>query len=114
MTHPELVAALCKPGEDILATLTPDNAHLIHMLLGLQGEVGELVDAFKKGIIYGQPFDFENIYEELGDIEFFLEGIRQTYTMSREYAIVCNIKKLQKRYGDKYSNSAAKERKDKQ
>lgn len=70
LRHPELVAALCKPGKDIVATLTPETAHALHMAIGISGEVDELVEACLN-------HDAENMVEELGDVEFYAEGLRQ-------------------------------------
>jgi len=68
ITHPELVRALAKPGADIITSLTPVNMHLLHMVVGVCGEVAETI----RGIMNR---DRENIVEELGDTEFYLEGI---------------------------------------
>lgn len=114
MTHPELVSALCKSGYEIATGLAGFEAHQLHMVLGLAGEVGELIDCVKRAAIYKQPMDVQNAIEELGDIEFYLEGLRQGLHVSREVCLENNIAKLSMRYGKTYSNSAAKERKDKQ
>ncbi len=58
--HAEMVAALAKPGAEIAATLRPFQAHALHMVLGIAGEAGELVDAIKKATIYGKGLDREN------------------------------------------------------
>ena len=114
MTHTDLVKALTKPGHDIRNEMTATNAHLIHMVIGISGEAGELLDAIKKATIYQKPLDMENIIEELGDLEFYMEGLRQKLFLTREEILAHNIQKLQKRYGEKYSDKAAQERKDKQ
>ena len=112
-TFPQMVSALAKPGEAILTNLTPNRAHILHMLIGLSGEVGELGDGIKKGIIYNKPLDFANLIEELGDVEFYLEGLRQGLGITREESLAHCQKKLAKRYGEKYSDSAAQLRADK-
>ena len=66
MNYPEFVKGLIKPGADILATLTPEKCNLLHMAVGLIGEVAELFDAT----------DPAHIVEEIGDCEFFLEGLK--------------------------------------
>jgi NTP pyrophosphatase (non-canonical NTP hydrolase) len=115
ITHPQLVAALVKPGEIIKQELTPTDAHLWHMATGVAGEAGELLDAIKKIVIYRKPADLPNIKEELGDLEFFLEGVRRVFGITREETLQGNIEKLRKRYDSlQYSNQAAQERKDKQ
>lgn len=111
----EMVAVLVKPGQDIIDSLTPEKADLLHMAIGVSGESGELLDAIKKYIIYVKPLDRENVIEELSDIEFYMERIRQIINVSRDEVIQHNIQKLSKRYaGLKYSNEAAQNRADKQ
>lgn len=109
-----MVAALAKPGADIVASLTPEKAHSLHMAVGISGEAGELIDAIKKAAIYNKPLDRENVVEELGDIEFYMEGLRQGLGITRDETITHNKKKLSVRYaGGKYSDKAAQERADK-
>lgn len=114
MTHSELVKALAKPGEDILESLTPGRCHAWHMASCIPSEAGELFDAVKRQVIYNKDVDLANVIEEMGDIEFYLEGLRQHYGITREETIEANLKKLRKRYGEQYSDKAAKERADKQ
>ena len=113
---------------------TPESAHIIHMGIGIFGEVGELVDAIKKAAIYNKPLDLGNVMEELGDVEFYAEGLSQAahgfsnlyhlYTkLSTIYTLLHttqqlvregNISKLYKRYeGAVYSDQAAQDRADK-
>lgn len=114
MTHPQLVAALVKDGLLLLTEHTPSKCHLDHMVLGVAGEAGELVDAIKKHTMYNQILNIDNVEEELGDLEFFMEGIRVHLGITREQTLAANIKKLLVRYnGMKYSNAAAQERADK-
>lgn len=114
MTHPELVKALCKNGACISLEMTGRRAHLLHMASKLCSEAGEIMDAVGKHVFYNQPLDVDNVVEELGDLEFYMEGLRQSIGYSREGILAHNIEKLTKRYGEKYSDQAAKERKDKQ
>jgi NTP pyrophosphatase (non-canonical NTP hydrolase) len=112
--HQEMVQVLKKDGQDIINELTPELAHLLHMAVGVSGEAGELLDAIKKITIYRKDIDKENIIEELGDIEFFLEGIRKVFNITREATLQHNINKLAKRYKEKkFSNAAAQQRADK-
>jgi NTP pyrophosphatase (non-canonical NTP hydrolase) len=114
MNYNEFVKALLKSGDQIKSEITPAECHLIHMVLGLSGEAGELLDAVKKSTIYRKPLDMENVLEELGDIEFFLEGFRQAVGLTRETCIEMNIAKLKARYHKlSYSDSQAQERADK-
>jgi len=111
----EMVAGLAKPGQAIIDSLTPEKADLIHMAVGVSGEAGELLDAVKKHVIYNKDIDRSNIVEELGDIEFYMERMRQICEITREETIAANINKLGKRYeGLKYTDQAAQNRTDKQ
>lgn len=119
INHADMVRDLAKPGADIIESLTPEMAHNLHMAVGVAGEAGELLDAIKKAAIYCKAADVENIIEELGDLEFYMEGIRQGFGITREQTLEANIYKLatgpKARYkGGKYSNQAAQERADKQ
>lgn len=86
----------------------------LHAALGVCGEAGELGDAIKKEYIYGKPRDVLNIVEELGDLEFYLQQIRNHYEVDRDYVLQFNAEKLSKRYvGLKYTDAAAIARADK-
>ena len=112
--HEEMVTYLAKPGEDILKTLTPRKCHLWHMMTGIEGEAGELTDAIKKHVVYGKELDLENVIEELGDLEFYLQGLRTELEIERIDTLKHNIKKLSKRYEHGYTDRAAQLRADKQ
>ena len=111
----DMVRALVKSGDAILRELSPIQADLLHMGVGVSGEAGELLDAIKKNTIYGKPLDIENVVEELGDLEFYMEHIRQIVGVTRQQTIDANIQKLGKRYSSgAYSNAQAQTRADKQ
>lgn len=115
ISYSELVRKLIKPGADIVAMLSPEQANLWHMATGVAGEAGELLDAIKKYAVYNKSIDLTNVIEELGDLEFFMEGIRQALSLSREDCLEANKQKLQVRYSKlQYSDAEAQERKDKQ
>lgn len=112
--HSDMVVALVKPGEEIVATFTPSSAHILHMAVGISGESGELLDAIKKNVFYNKPLDRVNVIEELGDLEFYMEGLRQGLGITRDEVLEANIQKLFKRYSSgKYSDQQAQERVDK-
>lgn len=112
--HPELVRSLVKPGAEIISKLTPESVNTWHHVTGICGEAGELLDAIKKYVIYNKPLDRANVVEELGDLEFYMEGLRQGLGITREETIEQNILKLSTRYaGLKYTDAAAQARADK-
>lgn len=112
-----MVHCLAKPGKDIVRQLTPENAHLLHMAIGISGEAGELLDAVKKVVIYNKTLDLENAIEELGDLEFYMEGMRQMIGVSRDQVLQHNMQKLSGKGGryenGSYSDEQAKLRRDK-
>jgi NTP pyrophosphatase (non-canonical NTP hydrolase) len=114
LEYSEMVERLAKPGAEILNSLIPSECHMLHMVLGISGEAGELVDAIKKAVIYNKPLDRANVVEELGDIEFYLEGLRQGLGISRAEVLEANMSKLSRRYQDGYSDAAAQARADKE
>lgn len=114
ITHSELVEKLAKPGVDILKELTPEDCELWHMASCICSEAGELFDAIKRPVIYRKPLDRANVVEELGDLEFYMEGLRQVLAITRQETLDANILKLSKRYNElRYSNKSAAERADK-
>ena len=112
--HQLLVKNLGKSGDEILKSLTPQAIDLLHMAVGVAGEAGELLDAVKKHVIYNKPVDKENIIEELGDLEFYMQGIRANLFILRSEVLEFNIQKLTKRYSSgSYSDKEAHDRVDK-
>jgi len=109
-----IVRKLVKPGQDVIEGLSVEKADLWHVATGVSGEAGELLDAVKKHVIYGKELDHENMIEELGDLEFYMERIRQLINVERHETLTANIDKLAKRYpGSVYSNESAINRADK-
>lgn len=115
ISHDDMVKKLFKNGDAILSTITPDQLTRLHAVVGISGEAGELLDAVKKETMYNKKPDLENIIEELGDLEFYMEALRQAYDITREQTIRANIAKLGVRYSSgTYSDKQAQDRADKQ
>tara|TARA_R110000824_G_scaffold265911_1_gene454844 strand:- start:420 stop:809 length:390 start_codon:yes stop_codon:yes gene_type:complete len=108
-----MVQRLSKDGGEIVESLSPEGAHLWHMASALCGEAGELFDAIKKHVIYEKDLDMMNVIEELGDLEFYMEGLRSSLQITRGEILARNLLKLDRRYGPQFSNAAAQERADK-
>lgn len=105
-----------KGGKDIIAGLTPEKADLLHMGVLIAGEAGELLDVIKKVCIYGQKMDegkIQHMVEELGDMEFGMEQVRQLLLVTRDYVLTHNMNKLSTRYVKGYSDKEAGDRNDK-
>lgn len=108
----ELTARTCKAYPEGM-DLSYEDADLLHAILGIGGEAGELVDGFKKHLIYARPLDVENLKEEAGDILWYMALLLRTLDTTFEEVMAANITKLQKRYPEKYTDQAAIARADK-
>lgn len=82
--HVAMVATLAKDGDAILETMTRNKMHIMHMAIGIVGEAGEIMEALHTDLLKSYDERRNNLIEELGDYEFYLEGFRQgidvTYT----------------------------------
>lgn len=114
MTYPQFVQSISKPGVDIIRQLSPAQAHLLHMVAGVSGEAGELLDAVKKHCIYQKTLDVVNVKEEVGDMMFYITGLLNDLGITLDECIQENRQKLEKRYSTlSYSNEQAITRADK-
>lgn len=85
-------------------------AQLLHGVLGLISEAGEIADALKKHIIYGRELDRLNIAEEIGDLLWY-EALVLTATRTHlQTTMEMNIAKLRTRYGAKFDAFLANNR----
>lgn len=87
--------------------------NLNHSLHGLVSETGEIAHTIKKHIIYEQPFDRDNMEEELGDLLWYVALMCHTNGFSLEKIMRQNINKLKKRYPEKFTPQDAIARADK-
>lgn len=83
---------------------------LLHAVMGLETEVGELTDQLKKHIFYGRELDLTNLVEEAGDLFWYLGVLCSALDVSFEYVQQLNIAKLKKRYPQKFTHDAANNR----
>jgi len=73
MRYTHFVKTLIKPAEIIYLELTREKTNLLHMAVGLAGESGEVLEA----VLHTRMHNRETLIKELGDYEFYLEGLRQ-------------------------------------
>lgn len=85
-------------------------ARLIHAMLGLASETGEIADALKKHIMYKRELDVVNLMEEIGDLAWYealmLSACKKTFSEALEK----NILKLKLRFPDKFTFDAVNNR----
>ncbi len=91
----------------VMASRCKDKARLLHYVLGVGTEAGELQDALKRCIAYGKELDSTNVKEECSDVLWYIARILDHFNWSFEEVMETNINKLKARYGDKFSEHAA-------
>jgi NTP pyrophosphatase (non-canonical NTP hydrolase) len=81
----------------------PKTLQILHSLVGLATETGEIQDQLKKHIFYGRDLDKVNIEEEMGDLFWYLAVLSDALGVPFESVWEKNIAKLKARYGDKFN-----------
>lgn len=76
---------------------------LVNMILGINGEVGELTDLFKKYWFQGHDLNRYWVVGELGDIMFYIINLCTLLGIDMEDVLETNVLKLRKRYPDGFS-----------
>lgn len=79
------------------ATNTPKEK-LLNGLMGLNGEAGECIDAYKKHLFQGHDLDTNKLIDEVGDVLWYIAEIAEGLNISIEEIAYKNIKKLENRY----------------
>lgn len=99
-----------KEAQRTCAKLANNSTDNIHMLLGMQTEIAELADVFKKKLAYGKPIDWVNVKEELGDLMFYIANFCTINGLDLEEIMETNINKLRARYPEKFTQENALKR----
>lgn len=85
------------------AVIPTDKIDLLHAILGLQSESGELMNELINSILEDRPVNTLNIREELGDTMWYtslgIDSIQSTFGETGYY----NIEKLKVRYPNKFN-----------
>ena len=78
------------------------DANLQHALLGLAGEVGEVIEPYKKHWFTPDrivELNKEELTKELGDVLYYLCRIADEEGLDMQDVIEANVDKLETRYG---------------
>lgn len=87
-----------------LGDLLKDN---VHMSLGMCTEASEIADVFKKQLAYKKEPDMINVKEEIGDIMWYVVNMCNINGWDLRDILASNIKKLEARYPEKFTEEAA-------
>ena len=83
---------------------------MIHALLGMVTEIGELADVMKRHLFYGSDLDQVHMAEEVGDLEWYSALMAAALGQRLSTIQKANIAKLAKRYPGKYTDMDAIDR----
>jgi NTP pyrophosphatase (non-canonical NTP hydrolase) len=83
---------------------------IIHAILGIATEAGELLELLKATLNSDGDFDWVNCREELGDIDWYKALLANRGDFTFEEVMELIIKKLRARYADKFTSNEAVER----
>jgi NTP pyrophosphatase (non-canonical NTP hydrolase) len=94
-----------------------DDIHLdiMHALLGLTTEVGEVADLFKKpwftpNRVDGRTVaDVQELKKEIGDVLYYAAILAEIHGIPLSDVVYSNVTKLEKRYGAQTSNPTSSE-----
>jgi NTP pyrophosphatase (non-canonical NTP hydrolase) len=76
----------------------------LHMIIGMQTEVAEIADVYKKHIAYKKPIDYVNIKEELGDAMWYIANLCNIHGWDLRDILDTNIAKLEARYPNSFNS----------
>lgn len=111
----KLDGVLARPGlncRSIAASLPggADDLPLVHAVLGIAGEAGELLTALDVSLGNRSPLDAVNVVEELGDTLFFVHWIADHLGVSLDAVQRANIAKIRRRYPNEFDACSANKR----
>jgi len=85
----------------------PGRERVLHGLMGVCTEAGELMDPLKRELIYGKGLDEVNVMEECGDLLWYIALALDAAGYTMEEAMEKNIAKLRARYPEKFTEEDA-------
>lgn len=98
----------------LLLNLPQTEDIVLHAILGIGDESGELISIVKRHLVYGEVYSGEHIKEELGDLFHYMMYFMIEYDWTLEDIMRANTEKLTKRYPDGFNTEDALKRRDKE
>lgn len=106
--------SLCSTMPTECLSLSGDNTaegiDVLHSILGIATEAGELLEALNMGFFGDDGFDIVNVTEELGDVFWYAAIMANVAGESFEEIQNVNIMKLRARFPDKFTEYDANNR----
>ena len=93
----------------LLQMTSVELVRLIHAGAGMVTEAGEFWDVLKRHIFYGQPLDRPHLAEEIGDGLWYYALACNALGLDMGEVMAANVRKLQARFPDKFTEELAKE-----
>lgn len=90
--------------QENLEKIDPD---IIHAIIGLRTEVGEMMASLINVIEHGDDLDIGNLIEELGDLMWYSAILAEALKTTLYLVQAKNIAKLKARYPEKFTTEAA-------
>lgn len=86
--------------------------NLVHAVMGINGEAGEVIDLTKKYIFHEKEVDLEHLKKEIGDIMWYIQLLCNTLGLDLEDDVLQgNMDKLSARYPSGFNTYDANHRK---
>ena len=83
------------------------NQRLLHGAIGASTEAAEILDQLKKHVYYGKELDKVNLFEEVGDLFWYLALLADELGFSFDDVMEKNLEKLNARYRDEFDPEKA-------
>lgn len=84
--------------------------HILHAILGIATETGELLEALRNTIVNGEPLNVTNLFEECGDLFWYIAILSREFSYNHEVIQRGNISKLRQRYPNAFCEFDANNR----
>lgn len=112
-----LVRDANKKDTELHEHLSQEQKDILHAVIGIATEAGELIEALidgfsklQKGVAATDAFDHVNLREEVGDVLWYVQLLLNSIGSTIPEAMTINDRKLETRYGPAFSESKANER----
>lgn len=92
---------------DVERATDPNTIRLLHAAIGIFTEAGEVLDALYGHIFSGSPLDLVNLFEEGGDVFWYMAILADALGVTFEQMQETNIAKLRARYPEKFNEGRA-------